>query len=162
MRAEKVGANAPRSPKPPQKSPTRVAARRPTRPPEAAPKRIGRPDLRVLRLETPPTRLPEGFAAKFFWLGESAAFGPHRARESARKRRAAYARAAKFRARRRNKSPRFIGTSAMRANFLRAHVRRKNFSTRDFAQSAPRSRRGGGSRGLHTKLSEVTVIFFLL
>jgi hypothetical protein len=118
--------------------------------------------LRVLRLETPPTRLPEGFAAKFFWLGESAAFGPHRDRESARERRAACVRAAKCRARRRNTNPYFIGTSAMRANILRAHARRKNFSTRDFAQSAPRSRRGGGSRGLHTKLSEVTVIFFLL
>jgi hypothetical protein len=31
-----------------------------------------------------------------------------------------------------------------------------------FANIAPRWRRGGGSRALHTKLSEVTVIFFLL
>jgi hypothetical protein len=118
--------------------------------------------LRVLRLETPPTRLPGGFAAKFFWLGESIALGPHRARESAREQHAAFARAAKIRARRHNESPHFIGTSAMRVNFLRARARRKNFSTRDFAKCAPHSRRGGGSRGLHTKLSEVTVIFFLL
>jgi hypothetical protein len=43
-----------------------------------------------------------------------------------------------------------------------ARPRRKNFSARAVAKLAPRLRRGGGSRALHTKLSEVTVIFFLL
>jgi hypothetical protein len=140
----------------------RVAARHRTRWPEAPPARIGLLDLRVLRLERAADAPFGGLCRKFFWLGESAPLGPHHARESARERRAAHARAAKRRARRRNKSPHFTGTSAMRANFLCARARRKNFSTCDFAHSAPRSRRGGGSRGLHTKLSEVTVIFFLL
>jgi hypothetical protein len=46
--------------------------------------------------------------------------------------------------------------------FMRACAPRKNLSARVFAKVAPHSRCGVGARALHTKLSEVTVIFFLL
>jgi hypothetical protein len=46
--------------------------------------------------------------------------------------------------------------------FFRAPTLRKNLAARNFPKIAPRSRCGGGVRRLHTKLSGVTVIFFLL
>jgi hypothetical protein len=61
-----------------------------------------------------------------------------------------------------NEKPHFIGTSASRANFL-ARVRcGKIYRRAFFLKIAPLSRSGGGGRHLHTKLSGVTVIFFLL
>jgi hypothetical protein len=98
-------------------------------------------------LERPPTRLPEAFAAKFFWRGESAALGGHRAGESARERRVPRALATKLRAMRCDENPRFIGTSATRANFhLCAHVAEKFRGTRfceNRAALAPRQRVAG-------------------
>jgi hypothetical protein len=48
------------------------------------------------------------------------------------------------------------------ANFSRATPVRNNFSARDLPSDARRRLGCGGARHLHTKLSGVTVIFFLL
>jgi hypothetical protein len=61
-----------------------------------------------------------------------------------------------------HKSPYFIGTFAMRRNFVCAASLRKVFSQRTAPDIVLRWRCGGGARHLHTKLSGVTVIFFLL
>jgi hypothetical protein len=48
------------------------------------------------------------------------------------------------------------------SNFLRLIALLKNSSVRGLPDIALRLRRGDGARHLHTKLSGVTVIFFLL
>jgi hypothetical protein len=64
--------------------------------------------------------------------------------------------------RRVTKSPHFIGTFAMRQNLARLASRRRDLSPRVLSDVVSHWRRRGGARHLHTKLSGVTVIFFLL
>jgi hypothetical protein len=62
----------------------------------------------------------------------------------------------------RDKNPHSIGTSATCRNFACAKPPPKILSIRDLPNRFPLLRCGGGARHLHTKLSGVTVIFFLL
>jgi hypothetical protein len=67
-----------------------------------------------------------------------------------------------MRAASRGENPHSIDTSATCRNFACAKSLRKILSMRDLPDRVPLLRRGVGARHLHTKLSGVTVIFFLL
>jgi hypothetical protein len=60
------------------------------------------------------------------------------------------------------KNPHYIGTSALRRISNAPSLARKNFRRGVLPAIAMRVECAGGARDLHTKLSGVTVIFFLL
>jgi len=60
------------------------------------------------------------------------------------------------------KTPHFIGISLSRANIRAQQRQRRIFRRGNLPAIAMRMRREAGARHLHTKLSGVTVIFFLL
>jgi len=110
-----------------------------------------------LRPETPPESLFGRFAAKKFCLGESLTASALAAAKACAREASCSAREREKQTTTRDKNPQFIGISASQMP-----ARLKICSMRILRNTAGCLRGAGGARHLHTKLSGVTVIFFLL